>query len=368
MPRRNRNAGDEGTSLDSLMDALTNVVAVLILVLVLVRVDVTQKVADFLDNLKPATPEELAQNQQVLQKSENKKVELIKLLENEAPDPAEIEKAKTDLAILEKDAKTRDDLLVELEELKKLEKKAREQRDAEQEKTEAMQKRIAELESQLDQTPMPEAPPATVVNIPNSRDIPRNAQKYYAYVHEDRVHFIDPFTPEEQFVDVAKKNRREWMLKRVKRKGADKYIYDQRKIVQYFKEKPLLNKRGQKIVVPGHPTGHSLYIDIKPDLAKGGTHLDQLGENRSLFADIMRKVSSNRRSIIMFRVHPNAFHTYLEARKVADRYKVPAGWEVTSRGFHRFHVHDVSVNRLKEPPPPKKPDGPKPPKIDPKLD
>eukprot|EP01043_Picozoa_sp_COSAG02_P102812 COSAG02_NODE_38833_length_424_cov_0.898462_1_plen_38_part_10 len=36
---RNKNSDDEGMNLDSLMDALTNVVAVLILVLVLVQVD-----------------------------------------------------------------------------------------------------------------------------------------------------------------------------------------------------------------------------------------------------------------------------------------------------------------------------------------
>ena len=102
------------------MDALTNVVAVLILVLVLVRIDVTQKVADFLENLKPATPEQVAESQKALQKSEDEKAELVKLLEQDAPAPAEIQKAKTELAILEKDAQTREDLLVELEELRKL--------------------------------------------------------------------------------------------------------------------------------------------------------------------------------------------------------------------------------------------------------
>lgn len=368
MARRNRNKEDEGTSLDSLMDALTNVVAVLILVLVLVRMDVTQKVADFLDNLKPATPEQIVQSQEMLEKTEEEKIKLMKLLDEAAPSPEEIQKAKTDLAILEKDAKTREDLLLEIEELRKLEEQARKQRDAEQKKTEDMQKRIAQLEAQLDQTPIPKAPPSTVVSIPNSRPVPRNAEKYYAIVHKDRVHFIDPFTPAEQYIDVAKKHRRDWVIERVKQRGADKYIYDQRKIVAYFKENPLTNSRGQKLFVPGHPYGPSLYIDIRPDLAKGGTHIDEMEEKRNLFADIMRKLSRNRRAVIMFRVHPNAFHTYLEARKIADQYKVPAGWEVRTNLQYRFHVHEVAVNRLKDPPPPKPPAGPRPPKVEPKLD
>eukprot|EP01051_Picozoa_sp_SAG22_P033874 SAG22_NODE_15061_length_358_cov_0.776062_1_plen_71_part_01 len=68
---RNKNSDDEGMNLDSLMDALTNVVAVLILVLVLVQVDVSQKVSEFLDNLKPATAEDIAQNEALLKQSEN---------------------------------------------------------------------------------------------------------------------------------------------------------------------------------------------------------------------------------------------------------------------------------------------------------
>eukprot|EP01043_Picozoa_sp_COSAG02_P115537 COSAG02_NODE_51906_length_311_cov_0.726415_1_plen_50_part_10 len=41
-------------------------------------------------------------------------------------------------------------------------------------KTETQQRRIAELEAQLDQTPMPVPPPATVVNIPHRRSFPKN--------------------------------------------------------------------------------------------------------------------------------------------------------------------------------------------------
>ena len=60
MPRR-RTVSDAGVSMDSLMDAMTNVVAVLILVLLLVQVDVKQTVQKFLDELRPATPEEVAE-------------------------------------------------------------------------------------------------------------------------------------------------------------------------------------------------------------------------------------------------------------------------------------------------------------------
>ena len=170
---------------------------------------------------------------------------------------------------------------------------------------------------------------------------------------------------------MAKKNRKDWVLKRIKQKGADKYIYDQRKIVAYFNQNPLMNSRGQKILVPGHPYGPSLYIDIKPDLANGGTSIEELSQNRSQFGDIMRKLSSNRRAVVMFRVHPNGFDTYLAARKVAERWRVAAGWEVHAGGLYRFHVSEIPVNALKARPPADpnaKPRPPSPPRIGPKLD
>ena len=59
MARRNNNQEEGGLNLDSLMDALTNVVAVLILVLLLVQANVTQKIQAFIEDLEPATQEQV---------------------------------------------------------------------------------------------------------------------------------------------------------------------------------------------------------------------------------------------------------------------------------------------------------------------
>ena len=63
MARRRKTDSDGGVNLDSLLDALTNVVAVLILVLVLVQMDVTRKVVDFLSK-----PVDLAEFQKLLRR------------------------------------------------------------------------------------------------------------------------------------------------------------------------------------------------------------------------------------------------------------------------------------------------------------
>ncbi len=58
------------------MDALTNVVAVLILVLVLVQADATRKVQKFLDDMKPATPEDVVASEKRLKTLQERQKQL----------------------------------------------------------------------------------------------------------------------------------------------------------------------------------------------------------------------------------------------------------------------------------------------------
>ena len=119
MARRRKSNLEEGVNLDSLMDALTNVVAVLILVLILVQADVSKKVVDFLEGLEPATSEQVEASKKEVEILVKRVAELDQLLQKDAPTQVEIEVEKRQLALLEKDVKERKDLLVELEGLKK---------------------------------------------------------------------------------------------------------------------------------------------------------------------------------------------------------------------------------------------------------
>ena len=139
MPRRRNSGSEGGVSLDSLMDALTNVVAVLILVLILVQADVSQKVAEFLENMKPATAEEVAESKRELERIQESLGQRRILMTKDASTPAELEKERRQLALLEKTAKDDSELLADLEQLRKLEEKLRKERDAEQAKTQKVQ-------------------------------------------------------------------------------------------------------------------------------------------------------------------------------------------------------------------------------------
>ena len=89
MPQRRKVVEEEGSSLDSLMDALTNVVAVLIFVLLLVNCEVSQKVVQMMEDLVPASPEDIQKLKDQLKQlelDEKKREELKK-----QPPPAKVD-------------------------------------------------------------------------------------------------------------------------------------------------------------------------------------------------------------------------------------------------------------------------------------
>ncbi len=368
MARRRKPNAEGGVNLDSLMDALTNVVAVLILVLVLVQMDVTQKVFEFMENLQPATPEQVAQSMKELQEV----IDLVKkkeaLLTEDPPTREEIEEEKRQLALLEKDAKINEDLLADLDALQSLERKLRLEKDIEEAETNRLQKEIAKLEAQLDATPILVSTPAEVT-IPSSRPIPSNADLYYALVFNDRVHLIDPYTPANLFMEEFNKHKNDWLLNRITTKGRDRYIYDATKIVAHFKNFDFKNSRGQEVRVVHNPTQTRIHLEVKPDRAMGGTSLEELADRNNKFNRIMMSVSQNRQAVLMFWVNPSSFNTYLRARPYADQNHVAAGWEVRGNESYWIPLTDFEVKRLKTPPPPPAiPPKPGPPGIKPTLD
>lgn len=366
MARRRNSNSAEGVNLDSLMDALTNVVAVLILVLILVQADVSQKVVEFLEGLKPATPEQVVASEKKVEELEKKQGRLDELLSKEAPSAAQVEAERRQLALLEKDREERKELLVELDELRKLAKKAESDRDMEAGKTEEIQDEIAKLEALLDDTPVLKVEP-TVVGIPASRPIPKNAEIYRAIVIHDRVHFIDPHTPMEFFQKEFRVEKRHFPNRRVKQQGADRYIYEPGPILKHFQGFDFRNSRKQKVDIYANPIDARLKLRIAPDLKGGGVSLEELKKPNNVFAKIVGRLRTKSGGVLIFYVHPNSFNTYLQARRVTDKARVPAGWEIRAMNFYSTVIDDIELRRLKEPPP-RKPGPERPQSLPTKID
>jgi len=366
MARRRKSEGNEGVNLDSLMDAMTNVVAVLILVLLLVQADVGQKVVQFLEGLLPASEQQVSQSQKKKGALEQKKVEFQKLLLEEAPRPEEVELEQRQLALLEKSVKENQDLLADLNELKDLERKLKNERDQEATETRRIQEEIARLEALLDQTKVEKVDP-TIVGIPASRPIPKNAEIYYALVIGDRVHFIDPWSPLELFEKEFRKAKRDFPNQRIRQQGADRYIYQPGPIVEHFANFDFNNARKQQIKLVARPTSTRLHLVVTPDAKEGGTSFEQLRARGSLFETILNKLRGNSRAVLMFYVHPNSFNTYLEARRMSDRAKVAAGWEIRGSSTYTIRIEDIEIQRQQEPIP-SQPGPERPPSLPQKID
>ena len=336
------------------MDALTNVVAVLILVLVLVQADVVQKVQKFIDDLQPATSEVVARSRRTVEDLALKqRLAEARLLEKPAS-PAEIEEQERQLILLEKSLKETKLALADANEMRALETKVRTERDAEHAKTGAILKEIAHIEALLETIKLPPPDAPTVVNIPNSRPVPEGARVFHAIVHGERVHIIDPNTPITIIKRELEKKKNEWLVERVKIKGKpDRLVYDGTKIAAHFQNFNWGNTRGQTIQVLAEPTKFFLWLAIRPNLTTSGTKLDELGNPGSEFAKALPVIRSSFKPVLLYRVHTNAFPTYLAARELSEKAGIPAGWEINFGQEFRIPIPDLTVKRLKEPPPPK---------------
>ncbi len=351
------------------MDALTNVVAVLILVLILVQADVTQKVQQFFDDLAPATPEEIAQSKALLSELEHKQRVAEARLRDKPATPEDLAEEKRQIALLEKSVEENRELLAELDQVRALEKQVRAERDAENTKTVAIQKEIARIEGLLDTIPPVDPNTPTIVNIPNSRPIPEDAKTYHAIVNRGRVHMIDPHTPIEIFHRELERHKADLLHERVKVKGKpDRYIYDGTKIVNHFKTFNWGNTRNQKVELVPAPTAYYLWLVIRPDMEKGGTPLEELGQPGNEFAKAVGVMRQSSKSILLYRVHPHAFEAYLTARELTEKLNIAAGWDVSMSPEFRIPIPDLTVKRLQAPPEQPKGGPAKPPSIKPKLD
>jgi len=359
MSRRKPEA-DNGGGLDSLMDALTNVVAVLIVILILLQIDVEQTVERLLDEMIPATPEEVQQARVDAQAAREELRERQELLDSPAPTPEQLQQAVADLSQLEKSVTDSSALLLSLQELVKLEEKTTAESKVEKEKTDALLKRLSELEALLDQTPRPEAAASAVVSIPNSREIPNNANLYYCYVIGDQVHLVDPGAAEKLVMEEFEKVERDFIQDRVRERGErTRIIYDQTKTVEFFATKDL-KIRNQKIVVPFNKPWTRLNVQVRLDPAKGDASLADMEVKNGRFHKMMEVVKSYTRPVLIFKVNSNGFATYLKARQIADEFDIACGWEVDN-GTTFSQALPFEVNRLEEPPPPKPQTGPAPP-------
>ncbi|RYD36162.1 MAG: hypothetical protein EOP87_05990, partial [Verrucomicrobiaceae bacterium] len=273
-----RKSEEAAGSMDSLMDALTNVVAVLIVILLLLQVDVENTVNKIFDELPPATPEAVELSKSQLKELEETLLKERELMDAPAPDEAQIAQVKTDLSLLEKTIEENKAKLLALAELKKLAEKTEKDAAEEKKQTDERLAKIRDLEALLDQTPRVQPQAASVVSIPDSRPVPENANLFYCFITGDQAHLVDAIQAKEMVMKVFDGKKRDFKSERVRDPGQRaRFIYDQEEVVNFFQGQEM-KVRGQTITVPYNRPWTRLSYRVTFDPAKGDASLADMAQ------------------------------------------------------------------------------------------
>ena len=355
------------------MDALTNVVAVLIFVLLLVNCEVSQKVVQMMEDLVPASPEEIQKLKDMLKQLEIDKKKLEELKKLPPPPKVDLDSINKKISALQtliKDKKSAIDTNNKnIAELQKLHDEKLAARDAEQVKANAMMDEIARLEAMLDTTPVAKDIPATEITIPATRPIPEGAKVHYAYITGDRAYFVDlPKYMEEiaEIVDKLKDDKGNHIATGEKSEeeegkklsAAEKRAAREKEKAEGKKEKPVvldrdkifpvLNEKLKKILPPGlkgdvgaAPHWNFARLNIYFE-RNAGTPIEALTQPTNGFASDISKLRPPN-DVLMFVVDAPSMYAYALAREIADKKGIPCGWSI-SEPISATQIPNLEIN------------------------
>jgi hypothetical protein len=359
---------EEDNSLDSLLDTLTNVVAILVILLIVTQLSVSESVEKITSSIQ-VDPAALAKAQEELDALLAEKAELDEQLAALTTDPAELQ-AK--IAVLERKIADNEANRRALEQYKQereakaeqqaaaARKKLEEQDQAAKKLKEELQQalaKLAKLEAKLHETPVPELPPAKVVNLPDPRPAPEGAEPVTFFCWRDRVFTINL----EELREQARK-RFEFVVNRYRLKHVTKGILE-KETIEKFNQQPPRDKYFTIELVARGPWPH-LRLTPKFDEAETG---EQIKRYNSDFRTRVRRLRANG-NYARFLVWPDSFETYLIARQMTEREGALAGWQMISD--RDDYLYSIGGGNYRFGPPPKpdpnpkpkpKPSGPKPP-------
>lgn len=348
MRRRSLDSSSPTGNLDSLLDTMTNVVGILIIVIIVSQINVAEAVKRIRKGLDPVSVEQMVKLQSERDRVAEQ-IETVKSTSDEKVDPAVMKSLRSEIADLkaqmakakqaQEDVQGMVDLFAEKE--KELE-DLREIVKTQEEALVGLDQQVARLEL--------EKVPAKKVRMPNPRDPYEDAQEVLFFCVGDRIMLVDYPGLLARTVKVIEANK--GLIAEMKGK-TPYYHQDQTKKHVLAKK---IGSEGVSVSVntfKDRPWGQ---LVLTPDLEAGGqTITEGLKHNSRLRTHINRAKSD--RNYVRFLVHPDAFETYLLARRIAEEIFVPVGWQPTTAKDVRRSLPGIRFAH--EPPPPPPPPDPK---------
>lgn len=164
--------GDSELNLDSLMDAVTNVVGVLMIVFVVMALNTARLVQKILSDLPPVTPEEHQKIVEQVKALPPPPADPKKLEEDQKQAEAEMKKAVEQLKTIDTSELQAKMKFMDLDAFKKQLEERKKERDLSKVETDKLLTEVERLKALLDETPVFHPPPPTYVRLPNPRPYP----------------------------------------------------------------------------------------------------------------------------------------------------------------------------------------------------
>lgn len=159
-------------NLDSLMDAVTNVVGVLMIVFVVMALSTARAVQKILSDLPPVTPEEHQKMEDAVKKLPPPPADPKKLEEDQKKAEEQMKKTVENLNSVDTTSIESKLQLMDLDTFRKKLEERKKEREAQKAATDKLLTEAERLKALLDQTPEFKPPPSTIVRLPNPRPYP----------------------------------------------------------------------------------------------------------------------------------------------------------------------------------------------------
>ncbi|MDF1752719.1 MAG: hypothetical protein P1U89_08110 [Verrucomicrobiales bacterium] len=208
MARRPRQ--EEERSMDSLMDAMTNVVGILLLILIVSSLGITAAVKEIMENMPEISEEQLEAMRTSRKKTLDNLEDLRATQANVQQNALKPDEAQQLALALEKFEKENEDLASKTSDLDELLAKSRELEPLKEEKQErntVAVKELNDLQAALAAKPMVEAPPAREITLPDPRPADPEAYVYYVACKYGKLYVVgEPYELMIKMRDALDKN------------------------------------------------------------------------------------------------------------------------------------------------------------------
>lgn len=370
-----RKSESVGLNMDSLMDALTNVVGLLVLLLVFLQLGL----GDAVKSIREKHPELFGLSDQDVEKVR----ELEKVQEKQR---AELEKKRTDVeSALKKvqDAVAAEKLKqkpppavatpLKVEEVQKLLADHQKKEETLQKEFSKLDEQLARLLAQLGKTPEPQAASNTTLTLPDPYAPPAGYEPIFFFCNDNRIICLDLPKMREAAAGRIEANRSAFEWKNPADKGkltpvqgsqgprkanvkpvdaSKTLVYDGKKIQDTFNATPLL-LQDFKVTFMIRDTATSVNLLLQPLENKGETKADLMGSHSKYVGVLSMFRAKKQKVYAQFLVSADSFEVYHEARALIQKYEIPAGWQIMYGAQWEVTLSQpIKVHQRVVPPPP----------------